>query len=351
MQIIKKNLKQGEVVVKVNSPEDLWFLNQVIEVDDLIKGKTERKIKIGGGAEDRKQAVVKKTIFLEIKAEKIEFHKYSDNLRIGGIITQGPEDVPKGSHHTFDIAPGDIITIQKNEWRNYQLEKLKEATETIKTKIILLIFDREEAIFAMLKNQGYEILAKIKGEVSKKGFETGAKDFYKELIGKIEEYNERFEPQNIIVASPSFWKEYLMKEMPSELKAKITLSTCSDVDESAINEVLQRPELLKVLEHDRAAKELGMIENVLKAISNDEACYGLAECKEKTGIGAVKELLVSYAFINKAREDGKHLEVEKVMKLAEQTGASVHILSTEEAEQKLKGLGGMAGILRWKMEN
>lgn len=338
-------------MVKVNNPEDLWFLNQVIDVGDLIKGKTERKIKIGGGAEDRKQAVVKKTIFIEIKAEKKEFHKYSDNLRIGGIITQGPEDVPKGSHHTFDIAPGGIITIQKKEWLNYQLEKLKEATEAIKTKIILLIFDREEAIFAMLKNQGYEILTKIKGDVAKKGFETGGKDFYKELIGKIGEYNKRFEPQSIIVASPSFWKEYLMKEMPPELKEKITLATCSEVDESAINEVLQRPELLKVLEHDRAAKEWSMVESVLKAIAGNEACYGLKECKEKTEIGAVKELLVSYAFINKAREDGKHFEVEKVMKLAEQTGASVHILSTEEAEQKLNGLGGIAGILRWKMEN
>ncbi len=214
-----------------------------------------------------------------------------------------------------------------------------------------MIFDREESIFAMLKNQGYEILTKIKGDVAKKGFETGGKDFYKELIGKLEEYNKRFEPQNIIVASPSFWKEYLMKEMPPELKEKITLATCSDVEESAINEVLQRPELLKVLEHDRAAKELSMVEEVLKAIAKNEACYGLKECKEKTEIGAVKELLVSYAFINKAREDGKHLEVEKVMKLAEQTGASVHILSTEEAEQKLRGLGGMAGILRWKMEN
>jgi protein pelota len=350
MQIIRKNLKQGEVVVKINNPEDLWFLNQVIEVDDLIKGKTERKIKIGK-EDERKQTVVKKTIFLEIKTEKKEFHKYSDNLRISGIITQGANDVPKGSHHTFDVEPGSIITITKNEWPNYQLEKLKEATQQIRTKIITLLFDREEAIFAMLKNHGYEVLAKIKGEVAKKGFESGGKDFYKELIDKLSEYNKRLEPQSIIIASPSFWKEYLMKEMPSELKEKITLSTCSEVDETAISEVLQRPELLKVLEHDRAAKELGLVELVLKAISKDEACYGLKECKEKIGIGAVKELLVSYGFINKAREEGKHIEVEGVMKLAEQTGAKVHILSTEEAEQKLIGLGGIAGILRWKMKN
>jgi protein pelota len=349
MQIIKKNLRQGEVVVKVNSPEDLWFLNQVVEIDDLVKGKTERKIKIGK-EDERKQSVVKKTIFLEIKVEKKEFHKYSDNLRIGGTITQGPEDVARGSHHTFDIAPGDVIAIVKNEWPNYQLEKLKEAAESVKTKIIVLLFDREEAIFAMLKNQGYEILAKLKGDVAKKGADGEGKDFYKEINEKLLEYNKRLEPQSIIVASPSFWKEYLMKEMPAELKQKITTATCSEVDETAIQEVLQRPELLKVLENDRAAKELGLLEEVMKAIAKNEACYGLAECKEKISIGAVKELLVSYEFINKAREHGKHAEVENLMRLAEKNGAKVHILSAEEAEKKLIGIGGMAGILRWKME-
>jgi len=350
MQIIKKNLRQGEVTVKVNSQEDLWFLNQVIEEDDLIRGRTERKIKLTGSGSEGKQAAVKKTIFLEIKVEKKEFHQYSDALRINGVVTQETEDVAKGSHHTFDVSPGDVVTIVKQEWPNYQLDKLKEATENIKTKIILLIFDRETAIFAMLKNQGHEILAKLKGEVAKKGVDEGGKDFYKELIDKLKDYATRLEPQNIIVASPSFWKEYLMKEMPDELKKKITLATCSDVEENSINEVLQRPELLKVLENDRAAREFSLVEEVLKSISNNLACYGLKECKEKVEIGAVKELLVSYHFINEARQIGSSKEIESVMRLGEKTGARINVISTDEADQKLKGLGGIAGILRWKME-
>ncbi|MBW3000802.1 mRNA surveillance protein pelota [Candidatus Woesearchaeota archaeon] len=348
MQIIKKNLRQGEVTVKINNPEDLWFLSQVINVDDSVKGKTERKIKIGKEGE-RKQAVTRKSVFLEVKVEKVEFHKYSDNLRIGGIILQGPDDVPRGSHHTFNVEPGSIITIKKEEWLGYQLEKLKEATQKLKTKILMVLMDREEALFAMLKHQGHEVLATLKGEVAKKSVESGGKkNFYIEIIEKLKEYNKRFEPQNIIVASPSFWKEYLMKEMSEDLKEKITLSTCSDIKETAIQEVLQRPELFKVLESDRATKELGIIETLLKSISKDEACYGLADCKEKIEVGAVKELLVSYEFLHECREKNKHKEVEGLMKLAEKMKAKVHILSTEEAEKKLIGLGGIAGILRWK---
>jgi protein pelota len=348
MQIIRQNYRQGEVVVKIDNPEDLWTLSQVLDSDDIVSGKTERKIKIGAEG-DRKQAVVRKTVFIALKVEKVEFHKYSDNLRVSGIIIEGPEDVPRGSHHTFDVEQGTVLTIKKTEFPNYQIEKLDEATEAIKAKIIIVLFDREQAIFAMLKNQGYNILSKIKGDVAKKGLDAeGKKSFYADIVASLKEYDARYAPGSIIVASPSFWKEYLMKEMPPELKKKTTMASCSDVEEGAIMEVLARPELRKVLESERAAKELGLVEELLKAVAKDESCYGIKECKEKSEAGAVKELLVSYDFINKARQEDKHKEVEQVMRLAEKTGAKVTIISTEEAGKKVIGLGGIAGTLRWK---
>jgi len=352
MQIIRKNLRQGEVVVKIDHADDLWALSQLVDSDDVVSGKTERKIKIGGAETDRKQAVVRKTVFIELKVERVEFHKYSNNLRISGTIIEGPEDVPRGSHHTFDVEEGTILTITKQEWPNYQLDKLDEAAESIKTKIIMVIFDREEAIFALLKNHGHEILTRLKGDVSKKGLEEGGKkSFYSEIVKVLAEYDKRHYPDNIILASPSFWKEYLMREMPDELKKKTTLASCSDVEEGTIKEVLQRPELRKVLESDKATKELGLVEELLCAVSKDESCYGLKECKSSSEIGAVKELLVSYEFINKARLEGKHREIEQVMREAEKTGAKVSIISSETAEKKLLGLGGIAGILRWKQKS
>lgn len=351
MQILKKNLKQGEVSVKVNNAEDLWFLSQVIEADDIVKGKTERKIKIGG-EDERKQSIVRKTVFLEMRVEKAEFHKYSDTLRVHGVILSGPEDVPRGNYHTFNVEPGSIITIVKEAWPAYQLDKLREATEHLSTKNLLVMMDREEAVFVMLKSQGGEKLSHLKGDVAKKGLEQeGKKDFYKEIIEQIMEYDKRFGLENIIVASPSFWKEYLMREMPEELRKKITLASCSDVSEAAVKEVLQRQELKKVLEHDRSAKESVLVEEILKAIVKDEACYGLDDCKEKAGIGAVKELAVSYEFIQNERQKNRHREVESIMKTVEKMSGKVHILSTEEAEKKLLGLGGIAGILRWKTKN
>ncbi|MBN2141978.1 mRNA surveillance protein pelota [Candidatus Woesearchaeota archaeon] len=351
MQIIKKNLRLKEVTVKVESAEDLWYLHQLIDSEDLVRGKTERKIKLDGGkgGEERKQTVFKKTVFLEVSVERVEFHKYSDVLRVSGVVVEGPEDVPRGNHHTITVDEGSVVTIKKPEWLNFQLEKLKEAAESVRHKILIVVFDREEAIFALLKGgQGFDILNKISGSVSKKGVDnTEKKNFYQEIIKLILEYDKRHKPKHMIIASPSFWKEYLLKEADDNLKKRLTPATCSEVSENAISEVLKRPEVFKVLESDRAAQEEVLMEKLLTAIAKDMACYGIKECEEKVEIGAVEELMVSYEFLNKARLDDNHKRIERLMKLGEQRGGKVHLLSTEKADKKLHGLGGVAGTLRW----
>jgi protein pelota len=348
MQIIKKNFRAGEIVVKVDSKEDLWHLSQLIMPGDSVSGKTERKIKLGGSAE--KTTVVKKTIFVKINVEKVEFHKTSDELRINGTVTEGPEDVPNGSHQTVEVEPGSTLGIVKEKWMGFELEKLDEATTHVASSTLVLIFDREEAIFATLKNRGHEILSQIKGDVSKKAFDEGKKaSFYQELSKMLIEYDKRLMPKNIVVASPSFWKEYLMKEVSDELRKKIVLATCSDVSVGALSEVMQRPELGKVLEGDRAAKELVLIDEIMRAIAKEEACYGLKESEEKIKLGAVKELMVSYSHLSKLRESNENAKLEYLMKVADERGAKVHLISTEEASKKLDGLGGVAGVLRWKV--
>ena len=47
MKLIHTDLKKGLVKIKVENLDDLWYLNQIIEKNDFIKGKTLRKIKIG----------------------------------------------------------------------------------------------------------------------------------------------------------------------------------------------------------------------------------------------------------------------------------------------------------------
>ena len=252
MKLVHSDFKKGEAKVKIENLDDLWYLNQIIDSKDLVKGKTLRKIKVGLEGQ-RKQDSVKKPVFLLIEVEKMEFSKTSNILRISGTVKEGPEDIPLGSYHTFSIEENSIITIIKQNWLRFQIDKLKEASRESGAKILICVHDREEAYFAMMKKYGYQLLSEIKGNVQKKDDEQKVEStFYKDVARQLEEYNKRYELSKIIVASPAFWKEDLMKEVSNEeLKRKIILATCSSVGENAINEVLKRPETEEALKQDR----------------------------------------------------------------------------------------------------
>jgi protein pelota len=349
MKIIYKNIKKGIVKVKIENLDDLWYLSYIIDKGDLVKGQTQRKIKVG--ADKSKQ--IKKTIFLKIRLEDVEFHKYSDILRMSGIIEEGPDDIPRGSHHTINAEINSMITIEKEKFLNYQLEKLKEASNVKMPKILICVMDREDAFFALLKTYGYELLSKIEGDVQKKRIQENKKSsFYPEIIKIMEEYDKRYTLDNIILASPAFFKEDLMKEIKNpELKKKIVLATCSSLKEDAINEVLKRQEIQEVLKKDRISKEVNLVENLLKEISKGElAAYSLKEVKKATEAGAVSEFLITDSLIRKTRQANNFDEIDTMMKLVEQNKGKIHIISSEhEAGKKLDGLGGIGAILRYKL--
>jgi protein pelota len=350
MKIINQNLKKGEIKVKIDNLDDLWYLSHIIEPNDVIKGQTIRKIKIGD-SEQRRSEVIKKRIFISILVEKLEFKDAT--LRVSGIIQEGPENISRGSHHTFNFEEGTRAIIVKEQWLKFQLDKLKEAASAKQPAILICVLDREEAIFALSKSQGYRILTNLHGEVQKKEERVVAKgSFYAEIIKNIGEYTGRYKVEHIIVASPAFWKEDLLKQIKDEsLKKKITPATCSSVSENAINEVLKRPETKEVLMQDRLAKESRVVEELLSEVSKDNlGVYGIRETDKAANAGAVKTLLITDKFIKKKREEEKYEKIDSIMKIVDNIKGDIHIINSEfEAGKKLDGLGGVGAILRYKV--
>ena len=143
-----------------------------------------------------------------------------------------------------------------------------------------------------------------------------------------------------------------MKELSDEnLKEKIILATCSSVGENAINEVLKRPETENALKQDRIAHEFKYVEELFTEISkNNLAAYGLKETKDSAEAGAIKVLLITDKFIQEKRMEDKYEPIENMMKIADSTKGDILIISSDhEAGKKLDGLGGIAAILRYKL--
>jgi len=349
MKIIKQNIKQAEVVVKAETADDIWLLSQIVEEGDFISGKTLRKVKLER-QDSEKSSASKKMVWLKIEVEKLEYE--TSQLRIAGKVVQGPEDVPKGSHHSFEVEEGTIVTIEKKEWLRYQLNRLREASEEKELRILIVVMDREEALFALMKKYGYTLLSRMKGEVKKKASDEKGKEFYPGVIKQIEEYDKRYNLERIIVASPAFWAEDLMKVLSnSDLKKKIVRATCSSADETAISEVLKRDEVKQVLQQQRFANELKLVERLMSEISKKaKAVYGISNVEQAAEAGAIETLVVSGRLIETARKKGEFARIDAIMKLADRTKAEIVIISSEHSGGKqLDGIGGIAALLRYKL--
>ena len=94
-----------------------------------------------------------------------------------------------------------------------------------------------------------------------------------------------------------------------------------------------------------------MVEKVLTEISLDgKSVYGFKEVKGAVNSGAVEMLIVSDKFIQIKRQENKFTELDKLMRTVENLKGKVHIITSEhEGGKKLDGLGGVAALLRYKL--
>jgi len=353
MRIIHKDIRKGEVKVQAETLDDLWSLSRIIDAEDRVSGYSLRKIKMGDES-DRKSGAVRKRVFITLNVEKVEFHEHTNILRVSGTVMGGSDEIPNGSHHTLNVEEGTAIKIIKESWPKFQLERLNDAVRSAKYNILICVHDREEAYFAHLKRKGYSMLSHFRGDVQKKGVDEHEKPrFYQDIIKKLEDYDAKLKSFRIIIASPAFFKEDLMKCVANDnLKKKIILATCSSLGENGIVEVLKRTEIKKVMKEERTLKEINLVEELFTEISkNGLASYGIKETENAIAMGAVKTLLITDEFIRSFKEKKEYRKIDSIIKNAESIRADVHIISSEhDGGRKLDGLGGIGAILRYKTE-
>lgn len=350
MQLVTTTPKQGALQIRITSADDMWHLSQIIAPGDVLTSQTERKIKIG----EEKAAITRRKVTLSVRVEKVECSPHF--LRVSGKIIEGKEDIPAGSYHTLNLEEGSVFSLAKEEWPRYQLERLKDAAQEKMPPTVIVVFDREEAFFAVLKRTGAELLSHLQGEVQKKRVQVKTKvSFFQTVIDAIKEYDVRFKLQNIILASPSFWKEELLKELKDpELRKKIVPVTCSSVDEGAINEVISSPQTKNALIASRTADEMRAVDALLAEIRKNSglSAYGLKEVKLAAEECAVRQLLVTDAFIVAHQEKGTYAGIDALLRKVDSAGGTITVVCVDHAGgKKLAGLGSIAALLRYKKDD
>lgn len=349
MQILKFDSRNGEMKIIPETMEDLWHLSRVLEQSDIIASKSSRAYKKPADWELEGEIEERKHVYIEIIAEKIEFHKYSNRLRATGkIIAGNPEEfVQLSKYHTIDIELGEPVTVKKG-WKSYQIDMLKHAQKSSKKpKIGIAVMDDESALFSTIKDYGVEFELELSSHTSKKDekFEEKKNQFLGDIFKKLKE----MKVDKIIIGGPGFTKDNLKKfisDRDKEFLKKLVFESCSTAERSGVYELLKRGVLSKIAIEERVEMEFSLMEKLLVDLSKGTglALYGIEQVKKAVEYKAVKELFIVDESLRKNKD------VEKILEEAEKIKADITIFSSEnEAGKQLAGFGGIACTLRFKI--
>lgn len=332
MKVLDRDEKDGYMKLEVESDSDLWHLRHVVEEDDVLRAEDLRTTIEGGEKQYCRMA---------LQVEKVAYE--GGRLRATGEITEAPEEVQRG-YHTFNIEPGFEFEIWKQEWRDYQVDRVETAAATESYEVVVCMIDSDGANFARITETGIEEITELDSGKSGKMYRedrSSEEEFYRAVISSLEEHTDA---DRIIVAGPGFEKENLVDRIEDpELERLVAMEDASTTGTAGVQEVIKRGAIERVLEESRVADEVGAVEEFLELLNTDDekVRYGMEPVREAAEMGAVERLLIS---------DREVREHEDLMEQVEQQGGEVQIVHEDhDAGKKLAALGGVAATLRYAL--
>nr|MDO8083568.1 mRNA surveillance protein pelota [Candidatus Sigynarchaeum springense] len=359
MKIISKKSRRETVGIQVENLDDLWILYNLIQPGDRIDGKTSRRI-INTDHDDDKGE--RRLIHLEITVEEVEFHEFANRLRAKGKITEGPDDlVQLHTYHTFNIEEGTVFFVTKNKWTSQEWHLLEDAEKRkVVQKVLVIAIDAGEATFGEIGDYYQKTSIKLSEHIPGKRYGDVKDDaearnnFYAEVYKMLENMMAQAKFTKVIITGPGFTREhfmeYCLKKNPG-LKPMLMTESASSATQSGIRELLAKQTVQVLLKDSRILEETRLVDELLVRVAKDSAdfAYGVEEIKKAAGMGAIQDLLVTDEIMRKVNAE-KNAPMLDLLKQVEASRGKVTIISTlHEAGKKIKGLGGMAALLRFKL--
>lgn len=347
MKIIKKEIKKkcGFIEIIIETIEDMWHLQYILEEDDIVQSLTKRKPETNVD-KIRPEKLEKVNIYLGIRINKIEFHDYSNRLRIFGIITYGTQI---GFNHTINIIEGTKLFIQKKIWKKDQIERLNDSVKSSSTpKLILVGIEEGEADIGLVKHYGIDLYFHIQKSIGKR-INGLREEFFKEVLNQLIQLNQN--NTIIILCGPGFTKEDFLKyivKVNNTFQQNIILKESSSIGISGFLEILKNGCLNKILSSSRIEKEAFFMDKLLEEIAkNGKATYGYNEVLKFIEFGNIDVLLITDEFLKEGRI--KKNNTDSILESVELLNGKIIIFSTNfEPGIKLQKLGGIAAIIKYK---
>lgn len=342
MELLNKDYRKGFLKIRVDTNEDLFFLNRLLKEGDEVRAGTYRKIKKGS-----KETSVKKKVTVTIQTEKTEFKEEPFSLRVNGKITESSdEDIPLGSYHSLTLEEGETIIINKKISATDKKILEKAVQKTDNKKIILSVIDYGESYFGLLMRNKIKLLGSFErtlGVKELKESESNRETYLKEYLEKLENHMKNNKADLALIGGIGFVTDNLKNVLPNSLKDKIRFAKVSTNTERGLHELVKRGEVEKITKNEEITKETKLVEEFFEKLNkgSKKLTYGLKNVKEKAESGAVTLLLITDKMLLKG-------EVNEIIEQTEKNGGKVEIINSEHAMgEEFQNFGGIAAYLRY----
>ena len=342
MQVLKREFDRYKL--RIDCEDGLWALARI-----CIKGRSigmlgERRDQTTAGQEGgRAKSAERKKMWIKLAIESNEFHTFSDNLRVHGIIEEAKFD--HGSHHTHIIEVRDEIEItDEGGFPSVDKDLIKQAcAESGKAKVVILVVESDEVILFEVSSRGMREIStwtmRGGGKYTGSKLSEGVSKIFFEKIAK-ESNDSISEGTPIVICGPGHARERLAPLLNGTKK----LIATSMGGRGAANEVISEGLAGDILSEHAVVKETALLEEALKRISKDEAvAFGREMIVKALEEGAIETLLISADLVRESAWDS-------IVSGLDEIGADLIQCSIDhDAGEQLDGMGGAVALLRFKV--
>ena len=332
--------------------DDLWHLAHVLEPGDLVEGDTTRRIQRNDD-QMRDTGGQREHLFVTLEVDDVEFARFANRLRVSGVIVGCSREDQLNAHHTLNVEEHDEITVEKH-FKPDQTERLEEATEAAENPDVAIATVEEGAAYVHTVQQyGTEEYASFTKPTGKGDYSRPRE----ELFAELGEALAHLDADAVILAGPGFTKQDALgyiEEEHRDLADRISTVDTSAAGDRGVHEVLKRGAVDEVQKETRISKEATLIDDLTAEIAQGaKATYGPEDVAEAAEFGAIETLLV---VDERLRQERQHegdwaIDVNEVIESVEQQGGDVVVFSSEfDPGQQLSNLGGIAAILRYRLQ-
>ena len=340
------------VTLVPESLDDLWHLTYVVEPGDRVAGDTTRRIQRNDD-DLRDTGGEREHMWVELEVDDVEFAKFANRLRVGGVIVDCSREDQLDFHHTLNVEPRDELEIEKL-WKPDQDERLAEAVEaTENPDVAVATVEEGEAHVHTVAQYGTEERATITSTTGKGDYARPRDELFSELADVL----RRQDVDAYILAGPGFTKQDALDHFSDtipDIAEEITVVDTSAVGDRGVHEVLKRGAVEDVQQRTRIAEEADLIDELMARIGEGtEVAYGPEAVAEAAEFGAIETLLVldERLRLERAGEGDWDVDVDEIIETTEQKGGDVTVFSAEFAPgEQLSNLGGIAALLRYRLE-